>query len=169
MQVRVAIFDNRIFVDSPGKLPPGVTLENIEHVHVLRNPIIAQLLYDINYIENWGSGILRMKQVMQEYELLLSIFSEPGPNFVVTFNGAGDRFMREMEARPEWTKGLSERQIAAVLHTAEMGQITTGEYCRLVNVSNMTAYRDLRELCKRELLKQIGKKKVTYYSWRNDG
>src|SRR5574341_118678 len=42
MQVRVAIFDNRIFVDSPGRLPPGVTLENIEHVHVLRNPVIAQ-------------------------------------------------------------------------------------------------------------------------------
>jgi len=71
--------------------------------------------------------------------------------------------MRDLEARPEWTKGLSERQITAVLQTAETGKITTSEYCRLVNVSNMTAYRDLRELCERALFKQIGKKKVTYY------
>lgn len=163
MQVRVAIFDNRIFVDSPGRLPPGVTLENIEHVHVLRNPIIAQLLYDIDYIENWGSGILRMKQDMQKYNLTPPIFTEPGPNFTVTFYGPQERFMRDLEARPEWTKGLSERQIIAVLHAAEKRKITTGEYCRLNNVSNMTAFRDLQELCERKLMEQVGEGRGTFY------
>jgi ATP-dependent DNA helicase RecG len=169
MQVRVAIFDDRIFVDSPGKLPPGVTLDNIEHVHVLRNPIVAQLLYDINYIENWGSGVPRMKRAMREYNLNPPIFDEPGPNFTVTFHGPGERFMRELETRPEWTKDLNERQITAVIYADEKGKITTGEYRRLVNVSEGTAYRDLRELCKRGLFKQVGKKKVSYYALAYEG
>jgi ATP-dependent DNA helicase RecG len=132
-------------------------------VHVLRNPIIAQLLYDIDYIENWGSGILRMKQDMQKYNLAPPAFTEPGPNFTATFYGPSERFMQNLEARPEWTKGLNERQITVVLHAAEKGKITTGEYRQLVNVSEGTAYRDLRELCEQGIFKQIGKKKVTYY------
>jgi len=163
MQVRVAIFDDHIFVDSPGRLPPGVTLENIEHVHVLRNPIIAQLLYDINYIENWGSGIPRMKKAMSEYDLAPPNFDEPGPNFTVTFHGPGEGFMRELQVQPEWTKGLSERQITAVLHAAEKGKITTGEYRRLVKVAKMTAFRDLGELCERQIIEKVGNGRGTFY------
>jgi ATP-dependent DNA helicase RecG len=162
-QVRLAIFDDRVFVDSPGRLPPGVTLENLEQVHVLRNPIMAQLLYDIEYIENWGSGIPRMRQAMQEYHLPLPVFEEPGPNFTVTFHGPGRRFMQELEARPEWTRGLEERQIQAVLYAGDKGKITTGEYRHLVNVSDVTAYRDLRELCERGLFEQKGRGRGTYY------
>jgi len=163
MQVRVAIFDDRIFVDSPGRLPPGVTLENIEHVHILRNPIIAQLLYDINYIENWGSGVPRMKRAMREYNLQPPMFDEPGPNFTATFHGPGEQFMRELETKPEWTKGLNERQITAVLYTGEKGKITAVEYRRFVKVSRVTAYRDFQELCERGIFKQIGKRRGAYY------
>ena len=48
--IRVMIFDDRIEVESPGRLPEGVTLKNLEGSHVLRNEKIANLLYDIGYI-----------------------------------------------------------------------------------------------------------------------
>ncbi len=57
--VRIMIFDDRIEVNSPGPLPPGVTVENIDRKHVLRNKLIANYLYDIYYIEKWGTGIVR--------------------------------------------------------------------------------------------------------------
>ena len=47
------VFDDRVEVNSPGGLPPGVTLANIERKHVLRNPLIANYLFDIFYIEKW--------------------------------------------------------------------------------------------------------------------
>ncbi len=156
MQVRVAIFDNRIFVDSPGRLPPGVTLETLDKVHVLRNPIIAQLLYDINYIENWGSGILRMKKAMSEYNLAPPLFEEPGPNFIATFYGPSERFMREIEARPEWTTGLNDRQIKAVEYLAEQVKITNQAYRQLFAVSSKTAADDLSGLMKKQLVKRQG-------------
>jgi ATP-dependent DNA helicase RecG len=72
--IRVAIFDDRIEVYSPGGLPPGVTVDNIEGNHVLRNRIIANLLYDMGYIEKWGSGVIAMKRAMRAWGL-------PDPSF----------------------------------------------------------------------------------------
>jgi ATP-dependent DNA helicase RecG len=161
--VRVAIFDDHIFVDSPGRLPPGVTLENIERVHILRNPIIAQLLYDIEYIENWGSGILRMKHAMREYNLQQPLFEEPGPNFVVTFYGPDERFMRELGARPEWMVGLNERQIKAVEYLSEQGKITNREYRQMFDVSQKTAADDLSGLMEKQLVKRQGAGRSTIY------
>jgi ATP-dependent DNA helicase RecG len=163
MQVRVAIFDDRIFVDSPGRLPPGVTLENIEHVHVLRNPIIAQLLYDINYIENWGSGVPRMKRAMREYNLEFPTFDEPGPNFTATFYGSGERFMRELEARPEWMNGLNDRQIKAVEYLAEQGKITNYDYRQMFVVRSRTAAYELTDLMNKRLVKRQGRGRSTVY------
>ena len=41
--VRVYIFDDRMLIQSPGKLPGAVTLENIRHKRFSRNPIIARV------------------------------------------------------------------------------------------------------------------------------
>jgi ATP-dependent DNA helicase RecG len=162
-QVRVAMFDDRIFVDSPGKLPPGVTLQNIEKVHVLRNPIIAQLLYDIEYIENWGSGVPRMKRAMREYNLNPPIFDEPGPNFMATFFGPGARFMRELEIQPEWMNGLNDRQIKAVEYLAEQGKITNYDYRQMFVVSSRTATKELTDLMRKKLVKRQGTGRSTVY------
>lgn len=167
-QVRVAIFDDRIFVDSPGRLPPGVTLENIERVHVLRNPIIAQLLYDIEYIENWGSGIPRMKRAMREYNLPLPVFEEPGPDFTVTCYGPGEQFMRELEARPEWMTGLNARQIKTVEYLAEHSQITNREYRQMFNVGATTAIDDLAGLVEKRLVKRQGTGRSAAYIFTPD-
>lgn len=162
-QVRVAVFDDRIFVDSPGRLPPGVTLQNIEKVRVLRNPIIAQLLYDIEYIENWGSGVPRMRRAMREYNLNPPIFDEPGPNFTVTFFGPGERFMRELEARPKWMSGLNERQVKIVEYLVEQGKITNQDYRKMFAVSSKTATNELTALMKKRLVKRQGAGRSTVY------
>jgi ATP-dependent DNA helicase RecG len=167
-QVRVAIFDDRIFVDSPGRLPPGVTLENIERVHVLRNPVIAQLLYDVEYIENWGSGVPRMKRAMAAYDLPQPVFEEPGPNFTATFSGPGERFMRELEAKPVWMAGLNERQIKAMEYLAERGKITNREYRQMFSISQETAANDLAVLVERSLVKRHGSGRSTVYHLISD-
>jgi len=46
---RVAIFDDRIEIISPGSFPEGVTPEEPKHVPV--NPILCQLMYDVGFIE----------------------------------------------------------------------------------------------------------------------
>jgi len=81
----VNIFDDRIEVESPGKLPPPLTLETFENRSVLRNRITGRLLFNIKKIEAWGTGITRMKRLMREHGLKEPEFRESEVSFTVIF------------------------------------------------------------------------------------
>ncbi len=56
--IRVAFFDDRIEVESPGLLLPGLTVEDLKAgVSQIRNPVIARIFRELELIEQWGSGI----------------------------------------------------------------------------------------------------------------
>ncbi len=59
--VFVEIFTDRIEVSSPGGLPKGMQVADLGHKSVRRNPLIADLLHRIAYIEKAGTGIKRMR------------------------------------------------------------------------------------------------------------
>ena len=55
---RIAFFDDRIEVESPGLLLPGLTIEDMKQgVSHIRNPVIARVFKELDLIEQWGSGI----------------------------------------------------------------------------------------------------------------
>jgi len=65
--IRVAMFEDRIEVTSPGGLPEGITEQEYlaGRVSILRNPILAAVLFRLNIIEAFGTGIPR---IMRAYE-----------------------------------------------------------------------------------------------------
>ena len=59
--VQVAVYDNRLEITSPGKLPMGQTLERMkEGYSKIRNEALANAFSYMNLIEHWGSGIPRI-------------------------------------------------------------------------------------------------------------
>lgn len=54
------MFDDRIVVESPGKLPGLVKDSNIRHTHFSRNPRIAEYLKAYKYVKEYGEGVDRM-------------------------------------------------------------------------------------------------------------
>lgn len=58
--IRVGFYDNRIVVESPGGLVPGMTVETMRGVSRLRNPSLARIFRDAGLIEQWGSGVNRV-------------------------------------------------------------------------------------------------------------
>lgn len=66
-QIRVFIFDDRLEVYSPGRLPNGVTLDNVRaHFSRPRNEIIARVLLNLGYVNVLGSGIPRMIRLSRQ-------------------------------------------------------------------------------------------------------
>jgi len=165
--VRIMVFADRIEVNSPGGLPPGVTLANIERKHVLRNPLIANYLYDIFYIEKWGTGIARMRRLMREHGLAEPHLEDLGDFFAVTFYGPGDRILDlipEEGVTDLRALGLNERQIEALrLMVNEGRELSNAEYRRLFSVSQRTATRDLTGLLQTGWVRQTGTRKGTRY------
>jgi len=59
--IQVAVYDNRLEITSPGKLPMGQTLERMkEGYSKIRNEALARAFSYMNLIEHWGSGIPRI-------------------------------------------------------------------------------------------------------------
>ncbi|MGH9838691.1 MAG: ATP-binding protein, partial [Blastocatellia bacterium] len=156
-----------IEVNSPGGLPVGVTLANIERKHVLRNPIIANYLYDVFYIEKWGTGIARMRRAMREHGLTEPRLEDLHDFFAVTFYGPGDRILDLIPEEGETDLrllGLNERQIEALrMMTNEGRELTNATYRQLFNVSRNTASRDLRGLLQTGWVKAAGNGKGARY------
>ena len=60
-RIRLFLFQDRVEVRSPGRLPNSVTLDNIKlGVHVERNRAIATLLTQLGYMSAIGTGVPRL-------------------------------------------------------------------------------------------------------------
>lgn len=60
--VRLFVFDNRVEIISPGRLPNTVTTENIKHgIQMVRNPILLSFVSKLKIpYRGIGSGVIRM-------------------------------------------------------------------------------------------------------------
>lgn len=83
--IRIAIFDDRLEVENPGLLLFGLTVEDIQQgISKLRNRIIGRVFNTIGLVEQWGSGIQRMKGACRDSGLPPPLFEEIGIRFRVT-------------------------------------------------------------------------------------
>lgn len=66
-QIRVLMFNDRIEIISPGGLPSGITEEEYlsGKLSVLRNRNLANVFYRLGFVEIFGTGITRIKQLYE--------------------------------------------------------------------------------------------------------
>ena len=68
--IRIAFFDDRIEIENPGILLPGLTVEDMRQgVSKIRNRVLARVFRELNLIEQWGSGVRRIYREAQEQGL----------------------------------------------------------------------------------------------------
>lgn len=62
--IRISMFDNRVEIVSPGGLPRGVTTEDYlsGNLSILRNPVLASVFFRLGIIEQFGTGIRRIRE-----------------------------------------------------------------------------------------------------------
>ncbi|MGV8109697.1 ATP-binding protein [Methanospirillum sp.] len=83
--IRVSFFDDRIEVENPGILLPGMTIEDVKSgVSKIRNRVIARVFRELDLIEQWGSGFRRILQEASELGLSEPVIEEIGMRVRVT-------------------------------------------------------------------------------------
>ena len=63
------MFDDHIVVESPGKLPGLVRADNIRFTHFSRNPKIAEFLKNYKFVKEFGEGVNRMCNELEQVGL----------------------------------------------------------------------------------------------------
>ena len=66
-QIKVSMFDDRIEIISPGGLPSGIAEDEYlsGKLSVLRNRNLANVFYRLGFVEIFGTGIIRIKQLYE--------------------------------------------------------------------------------------------------------
>jgi len=112
-----------------------------------------------------GSGILRMEEAMEKWELEKPNYAEKDGYFVITFKGPS---RAEKPLDEEILKNLNERQKKALEYIKVYSKITSMDYRKLCLVVKDTANRDLVDLIKKRIIKKEGIGKAVFYRLFNE-
>ena len=74
--IQIKMFDDHIEVESPGRLPGLVKIENMRNVHFSRNPKIADFLKNYKYVKEYGEGVDRMCTELVNMNLPVPVFRQ---------------------------------------------------------------------------------------------
>ena len=150
--VQVFVFSDRMEVWNPGELPPGLTPDRLREPHgpIPHNPLIAEPLYRIKYVEKAGTGTTDMIADCRNAGLPDPDFEQRGPYFVVTVwrDWLTDEVLAEYN--------LNDRQKKAVFYLKINGRISNTEYQKVASSIKKTATRDLNNLKEKGLISQVG-------------
>lgn len=150
--VQLRVDDGGLSVWNPGHFAPPITPAMLrqEHPSVPTNPLLARALYLAGYLEEWGTGTLRVIEAMRAA-------SQPDPLFEETRGGIGVRlpFAGTDDAR------LNERQ-ASLLEAVQYGGVfTTAEHAARTGVAHRTALQDILDLESLGFVERRGRGKAT--------
>ena len=138
---------------NPGELPPGLTPELLRKPHgpKPRNPLIAEPLFRVKYVEKAGTGTTDMIADCRKVGLPEPDFEQRGPHFVVTLwrNWLTEKVLSGL--------GLNERQIKAIMYIKVNGRITNKEYQQLTGVTDRTVLREFKDLLDKGVFEKVGK------------
>ena len=158
--VEVRLFADRLEVWNPGSLPSPLTPESLreDHPSIPNNPLIAESLYLVRYIEKAGSGAQAMIELCRDAGLPEPEFEQKAGSFVVTLKRSP--LTEELMERFE----LNDRQRQAVMIARTGERLSNKNYQEMFKVSKATATRDLEGMVERGVLEKVGTTgKGTFY------
>lgn len=155
------VYDDRLVLWNPGKLPESMTIEQLKGKHDSkpRNRLIADVFFMAGYIEAWGRGINIIMEGCKNYGL-------PEPLIEEEQGGISITFFKDIYTEDYLNNlGLQERHIKALLFIKENGRITNAQFQELLNVSKRTVTNDLQFLMDENYLEKTGTRgRGTYYT-----
>jgi ATP-dependent DNA helicase RecG len=154
--IKIALYDNRIEVFSPGDFPGPLTTENLlRGLTYIRNGAICKVFREAGYIEKLGSGFTTVFNAYAERGLKTPQIIE-GENYVKCI------LPRELGDLPKMTeKEQAKAKILSML--AVSPQITMSDIMTHLGLPRSTVGRRLAEMTQEGSLQKIGQGKNSYY------
>lgn len=163
-EVHLDIYDDRLTVTSPGGMYNGMLIQDLDIADVSserRNPILANVMAQLDYMEKRGSGLTRIcneTKALDGYrdELKPKFKSTPTQFQTIIYASSGIPNVGDHDGNVSETK-LTEHQLKILNLIKESPTITGKQMSEILSVSQRTIERDLSTLQKRGIIKHEGK------------
>ena len=163
-EVHLDIYDDRLAVTSPGGMYNGMLIQDLDIADVSserRNPILANVMAQLDYMEKRGSGLTRIcneTQALDGYkDELKPIFKSTPTQFqTIIFASSDNQNVGDFVGDMSETK-LTERQQKILNLIKELPTISAKQMSETLSVTTRTKERDLSLMKKAGVLKREGK------------
>lgn len=167
----ISIFEDRIEFVTIGGLVKGITLDDVKlGISVLRNQHLANIFYRLRLIEAYGTGILKINECYDDYDVK-PLIETTGNAFKITLPNTNFHAEEQKSSLTPKTSGSTsvtkkEERISTVLDLCRSkGSIVRSDVEMALGVSQSTAILLLRELTDDGVLIKKGKtKNLRYYA-----
>ena len=167
----ISIFEDRIEFVTIGGLVKGITLDDVKlGISVLRNQHLANIFYRLRLIEAYGTGILKINECYDDYDVK-PLIETTGNAFKITLPNTNFHAEEQKSSLAPKTSGSTsvtkkEERISTVLDLCRSkGSIVRSDVEMALGVSQSTAILLLRELTDDGVLIKKGKtKNLRYYA-----
>jgi len=156
--VRVFIFDDRVEVINPGNFPEGVTPQKPIHRPV--NDILCNFMYDIGFIEKYGSGIYMMQELCKEQGNKKPYYKfHPLETKIIFESPEKEVIFREDEK----LEGFEGRRNKILQFLQKYGRFTRREYVSINKISEKQANDDIEKMLKEREIERRGRGRSVFY------
>ena len=163
-EVHLDIYDDRLAVTSPGGMYNGMLIQDLDIADVSserRNPILANVMAQLDYMEKRGSGLTRIcneTQALDGYkDELKPVFKSTPTQFqTIIFASSDNQNVGDFVGDMSETK-LTERQQKILNLIKESPTISAKQMSETLSVTTRTIERDLSMMKKAGVLKREGK------------
>ena len=181
--IQVAVYDNRLEITSPGKLPMGQTMERMkEGYSKIRNEALAHAFAYMNLIEHWGSGIPRIIDKVKaaglrepefiggKIDLRINIYRGQVDGTIVDLNDPNAAVKPPVNRRETADKmPANEQEQQIYKYVSENVGITTAQAMKLLGIKQRRAREVLVKMVENGWLKKEGASRSTIYVKNTEG
>ncbi|MGZ8548919.1 MAG: RNA-binding domain-containing protein [Sulfuricurvum sp.] len=161
--IKVGIYDDVLNIVSPGGLPNGVTLDEVlAGRSEIRNKVVARVFKELGYIEQWGSGLGRIRQLCQAVNNPEPITKETGDFFDIEFlrilspnvdTGLGEKLGEKLgETKARILEAITSNPKIAITQLAQH-----------IGISTTAIENNIAQLKQARRLERIGSAKGGYW------
>lgn len=159
--ILISIFDDHIEFTSLGGIVKGLSLNDLYlGVSESRNPNLANIFYRLKYVENFGTGIGRIIESYDEYDVK-PYFADSDNAFSVKLYNVN------YEENEKINTAIITQEEKIIEYIKEHNSINRIEVEKLLNVSTSRAKNILNSMCDNEYIVMTGKGRSIAYVLNN--
>lgn len=161
---KIFIFDDRMEIISPGKLPSIITIDNMKNERYARNPQISRVLTELGLVKELNEGVARIYKEMKDFFLEEPEYSEPNNmlvklvlknNIVMRSKRKNENLLKDETIKDKWEE-LNAIEQKTLQYIYDRGEVSTKDITEYIDRSRRTAIRILNKLEEINLIEWIG-------------